>query len=85
MFSNDNHPENRNNGKGFDFLKNEKDVSRLANHMANMTEHMISLTVMIKTLTQEIHMQKRAFNHLKHLILRSNRPDEDDDDFMGLN
>tara|TARA_Y100001963_G_C6508300_1_gene320947 strand:- start:315 stop:563 length:249 start_codon:yes stop_codon:yes gene_type:complete len=80
MFNNENHPENQLKKNAIDFLKNEQDVRRLANHMANMTEHLIDLTNLLNSFSKEMMAQKRAFNNLRSLILRSMR-DEDEDDF----
>ena len=84
MFRNDDHPENKKVKNGYDFLKNERDVAKLANHIANLTEHIVGMNSMMKLMSQEIMMQRRAFNHLKNLIIQSNRDDEDEDDFPGL-
>jgi hypothetical protein len=87
MFSNDDHPENRmpKEGKSMEFLRKEREIARLANHTANLTEHMLTLTDLIKTLSMEIMMQKRAFNHLKELIIRASGDDDDDDDYFETN
>ena len=87
MLNNKDHPENKKvNGSKVGFLREERDISKLANNIANLTVHIAFQYDLIKSMAKDMMMQKRALGHLRHLIMRLKNDDEEDDtDFLGLN
>ena len=86
MFDNNDHPENKPPKKGdFDYIKEVTDISKLAKHTANLTEHLGHLSGLISALAHEVQAQRESFDELRDLILRYCEDDDEDDIDINLN
>ena len=61
----------------------EYDLKKLANHIANLTEHIGHLSGLIHAMGKELSGQRESFNELRAILLRHCEDDDEDLHFKG--